>query len=149
VSGAAEEPPCIVHGSEIAVPAALDPQYPLCLFELARFLDGELPEVVAALSGRSCARVSPGTVRVWVLGKGCFVEPAATPPPDQIGFVLGLNGPMWPVEWGGHVEVLAGEGEVLTPGRDCLDLIAHPYRVPLITRHISVVMVTGTLQLAS
>ena len=119
------------------------------MFAIRRFLDHDLPELVSELTSRRYVRTTPGQLRVWLLRKGCYLDASGHPPVGEIEFVLGLNGPSWPTQWGGHIEVLRDDvvSASLPPGADTLDLIAgQPYRIPLITHQIEAMMITGTLR---
>lgn len=148
IAGASHDPRCVLWGSEFEMPDEIEPQYPLCLFALRRFLEVDLPALVGDVTGRRARRLEPGRARVWRLRRGCYLEPAEVSA-DDVTFVLGLNGPRWPKEWGGHIEVLLpGEASPrsLPPGSGTLDLFRGRFRIPLMTRSIEAVMLTGQLR---
>ncbi|HUH05107.1 MAG TPA: hypothetical protein VML75_24080 [Kofleriaceae bacterium] len=122
---------------EVQLPHGIDPQYPDSLNRLIGFLDRELPALAGALTGRRLRTPMPGSVHLWVWRRGAYVDdgkPLA--PPGGLDVLLGLTGPRWPAELGGHLEV-AHSQQCLPPGFDTLDLFDRcAFRVPLITARV-------------
>lgn len=120
---------------ELVVPEPYDPQHPRCLYRLVRFLDHELPALVAQVTGRTLAPPQPRTVHVWELRCGSYVDRGAPLAPDGgVDVVIGLTGARWPEAWGGHMQI--GQ-RTLAPGFATVDLASgQDYRIPLLHRQV-------------
>lgn len=135
---------------EIQVPDEIDPQHPEALYRLVDFLDRDLPALARTITGRALAPPVARVVHVSSLRRGAYVDAGTTlAPPGGIDVVLGLTGPRWPADCGGHTERLDDDGAVsqrLAPGFDTLDLYpAGRYRVPLLTRPVRTLAVRTLL----
>jgi hypothetical protein len=136
----------------VGMPAAIDPQYPECMFALARFIDRDLPALARSITGYPLAAGEPTWLHLRAFRKGSYLDVAAKA--DLPAAWLGLTGASWPESWGGHLENVAddddGGGDPTPPKCDVLDLfVGSSVRVPLILRHVEALWVHCPLQYTS
>lgn len=134
---------------QVGMPAALEPQYPMCMYRLGHALSHELPRLVSSIVGYRVVAKEPRYIDIRVLRKGSYRDAGSAPASTDIEYMLGLTGARFPPAWGGHIEFLDDRESVIETralGWDTLHL-ARPssVRIPLVTHHVWAVVVVGTL----
>jgi len=134
-------------------------EHPLC--ELGRWLQGDAVGWVSALTGAPLgAELDP----MLLSDKACKAafrdgyDARAETVGRAIGYQVHFTPATWPVEWGGHLEVLAGPGgEVIerwAPAWNAIDVFelrggVSWRRLPMIERHVEGYTITGGFHAAS
>ena len=133
----------------LVVPPTPDPQNPACLYRLLRFLEQDLPAWVGDALGRPLRSLYPGRLMVWTFRKGAFADAVQPLAPDGIDVFLSLSARRWPADWGGHLGILDGDGQLAAshaPGPGQLHLTrGWRVKVPLVVRPVEAVWLRSAL----